>query len=639
MAPVHEYENEGVYTVSAEITAVSGQVYQISEEVNISKAPEAFPLEDAYLCMPEEGFANANSFIIDDIAAQIAGDQENVEIHYVNEQGQLMEYPLPAYSRDEVAQQEEITLRINYVGKPCCYKEETMKIFLQEAPSYEIENIVVCDENSGFAHFDLNEVKEQLNEDYENLSIRFFDSRDVEIPNAEIGNYQNKTRERETITAYIKQEQGCEVYQDFDLVVSASPVVNPLADLVGCDEDGDGFSEYFNTGAIAAQVRQGQSQISLSYFDSAGNELEELPNPYTNLKKNEDFISIRVTDDLSGCYAEVRQNLKTSAKPSVNTPADLFACDEGNGIAHFDTSGIMENITGGQNGLEVSFYDEDGNEIHNFVSSGFSNSVAYEQPVIARIENRDNPSCGTEVRFKLITSSPPQIALEDQYEICSMGETLNLQLNPAYTSQTWFGPEGNTISGGTAVSLTAAGVYGVSVLEEKNGIICENYMEFELVYSAAPVIEDILFSNFAEDSAIEIIASGDGLFEYSIDGINFQASSIFPEVAGGTYNVTVRDTNGCGEVSQKINVMNYPRFFTPNNDGYNDRWKIKGLSNNTDSVILIYDRYGKLLKQLAPGDQGWDGTCNGKILPADDYWFRIDLEEQATYSGHFSIIR
>ncbi|MDT0644199.1 T9SS type B sorting domain-containing protein [Zunongwangia sp. F363] len=639
LTPVHEYEDEGVYTVSAEITANSGKTYHISEEVNVSHAPEAFPLEDAYLCTPEEGFANANSFIIDDIAATIAGDQENVELHYVDEDGQLLEYPIPAYSREYVAQQEEITVRINYIGKPCCYKEETMKIFLQEPPSYEIADLVVCDENSGFAHFDLNEVKEKLNETYEDLSISFFDSDNLEISDAEITGYQNKTINKETITASIKQEHGCEVFQDFDLVVQASPVANPLEDLVGCDKDGDGFSEYFNTGAIAAQVTQDQTQTSLSYFDSDGNQLDELPNPYTNIRKDEDFIIIRITDTISGCYSEVRQNLKTSSKPAVNTPADIYACDEGNGFAHFDTSEITENITGGHNDLEISFYDEDGHELNNFVSSGFSNSVAYEQPIIAIIENRNNKSCATEVSFKLITSSPPEIALENQYEICSMGETLTLQANPAYSSWTWFGPEGNIISEETSVILTAEGVYGLSVLEEKNGVICENYKEFELVHSEAPLIEDIIFSHFSEDSDIEIIASGDGIFEYSIDGVNFQPFNIFPEVAGGTYNIIVQDINGCGEVSKKINLMNYPRFFTPNNDGYNDRWNIQGLTNTANTVILIYDRYGKLLKQLAPGDAGWDGTFNGRVMQSDDYWFRIHLEENINYSGHFSIIR
>jgi gliding motility-associated-like protein len=220
-----------------------------------------------------------------------------------------------------------------------------------------------------------------------------------------------------------------------------------------------------------------------------------------------------------------------------------------------------------------------------------------------------------------------------------LGESLELKTNSGYSFWTWFGPQGNIISEGPSVSITAEGLYGLSVMEEKNGILCESYTEFELVHSEAPVIQDILYRNFSDDSNIEIIATGDGVFEYSLDGTNFQLSGFFPKVPGGTYNVTVRDRNGCGEISQVINFLNYPRFFSPNNDGYNDSWNIKGLAGNNEVLISIYDRYGKLLKQLSPGGEGWDGTFNGTHLPSDDYWFRLNLEDGSMYSGHFSIVR
>jgi len=91
-------------------------------------------------------------------------------------------------------------------------------------------------------------------------------------------------------------------------------------------------------------------------------------------------------------------------------------------------------------------------------------------------------------------------------------------------------------------------------------------------------------------------------------------------------------------VSQTINLLNYPRFFTPNNDGYHDRWHIKGLPNS-NAVILIYDRYGKLLKQLSSIGEGWDGTFNGRNMPPDDYWFQLNLEDGTNYNGHFSLVR
>ena len=62
------------------------------------------------------------------------------------------------------------------------------------------------------------------------------------------------------------------------------------------------------------------------------------------------------------------------------------------------------------------------------------------------------------------------------------------------------------------------------------------------------------------------------------------------------------------------------------------------------SLIYIFDRYGKLLKQLSPLGSGWDGTFNGKPLPATDYWFTVKYEEPGTeiiktFRAHFSLKR
>ena len=76
-----------------------------------------------------------------------------------------------------------------------------------------------------------------------------------------------------------------------------------------------------------------------------------------------------------------------------------------------------------------------------------------------------------------------------------------------------------------------------------------------------------------------------------------------------------------------MNIIDYPRYFTPNADGYNDYWNIFGLANQGGAEIYIFDRYGKLIKQISSQSEGWDGTYNGNPLPADDYWFTVTFEE------------
>jgi gliding motility-associated-like protein len=49
--------------------------------------------------------------------------------------------------------------------------------------------------------------------------------------------------------------------------------------------------------------------------------------------------------------------------------------------------------------------------------------------------------------------------------------------------------------------------------------------------------------------------------------------------------------------------------------------KIK-FSDNEIGPLQLFDRYGKLIKELQ-NNIGWDGTFNGHELPATDYWFVV----------------
>jgi gliding motility-associated-like protein len=102
----------------------------------------------------------------------------------------------------------------------------------------------------------------------------------------------------------------------------------------------------------------------------------------------------------------------------------------------------------------------------------------------------------------------------------------------------------------------------------------------------------------------------------------------------------VRDINGCGSTEEDISVIGFPKFFTPNGDGRNDTWQIIGGDMNADErAIHIYDRYGKLVKEISTNTEGWDGSMNGQTLPSADYWFRFTLDNGKEFKGHFTLKR
>jgi len=150
---------------------------------------------------------------------------------------------------------------------------------------------------------------------------------------------------------------------------------------------------------------------------------------------------------------------------------------------------------------------------------------------------------------------------------------------------------------------------------------------------------------FDSNQIIQVsVIGGSDNYEYQLDGGIWQNSSVFQNVVGCyEHIVKVRDTDGCSnEPESSITILDYPKFFTPNGDGFNDFWNIKCLENQT-AIISIFNRHGKLLRQLKTTSPGWNGTYNGKLLPTNDYWFILDYyDEQGNkkqFSSHFTLRR
>ncbi|HZY24232.1 MAG TPA: gliding motility-associated C-terminal domain-containing protein, partial [Bacteroidales bacterium] len=119
-------------------------------------------------------------------------------------------------------------------------------------------------------------------------------------------------------------------------------------------------------------------------------------------------------------------------------------------------------------------------------------------------------------------------------------------------------------------------------------------------------------------------------------------------VKDGSYSVVVTDANGCAAsanvevgVSGSDNCIIVQEIITPNNDGFNDTWKIKNIDLFPNAEVFVYTRWGKLVfksKNLSANE--WDGTFKGKLLPADSYHYILDLHDGSKKrSGVISIIR
>lgn len=294
--------------------------------------------------------------------------------------------------------------------------------------------------------------------------------------------------------------------------------------------------------------------------------------------------------------------------------------------------------------MNVNYYDENGNALPSPLPNPFETTT---QNVMVEVINPLNTTCVATNTIAFEVFPLPIISLNGNELVCSNDPTFtkvinagledeSLQANYTYT---WF-LNGEEIVGETNYELTvnAEGIYTVEVTHS-NG--CMVIRTIQVNASNIATIQNIEISELTNTNSILVDVSGNGEYEYSLNNSDYQDSNSFYNINSGIYTVYIRDKNGCGIASEEIAILGIPNYFTPNGDGYNDTWNIKGANSsfNANTIIYIFDRYGKLLKQISPLGSGWDGTYNGQVMASSDYWYSIELENGKTVKGHFSLKR
>ncbi|MHC0441211.1 Ig-like domain-containing protein [Flavobacterium sp. 3-210] len=145
----------------------------------------------------------------------------------------------------------------------------------------------------------------------------------------------------------------------------------------------------------------------------------------------------------------------------------------------------------------------------------------------------------------------------------------------------------------------------------------ENIKWFENTTSSISLPESILLEN--------------GITYYASETINDCESERIPVII----NILEATAGNCINFVEEIP---FPKFFTPNGDGYNDKWTMDFAYLAPNTEIRIFDRYGKLIKELN-NNTAWDGNYLGQEQPASDYWFIVTRANGKEFRGHFSLKR
>ncbi len=258
-----------------------------------------------------------------------------------------------------------------------------------------------------------------------------------------------------------------------------------------------------------------------------------------------------------------------------------------------------------------------------------SNAVSKEyvptmtsQTIYVRTTSLENGNCydATE-SFEIHGIELPVLDFDTEVLICGDSPSAIIGQEIRDSNDTYEWDSGQTTS---MITVTEEGVYTLSVTNQQGPMQCVSVRSVTVMFSSPPVISDVIIE-YKDDASniVRVLLEGEGDFEYQLDNDNPQNSSVFNAVFPGEHTITVTDLNDCGSDMAEIVVVGFPKFFTPNADGVNDKWHVSGISVLENPIITIYDRYGKLLYQLNENSSGWDGLLNGALLPEADYWFKL----------------
>ena len=433
--------------------------------------------------------------------------------------------------------------------------------------------------------------------------------------------------------------------------------------LIQCDDDIKDGLTIFNLNEAFDDITGRNPNVFLKFHftldDAINNENAIIGNAFNNTSNPQTLYVQVINDGLgvilvggdpqnsSSATCSSIAELTLSVSNNKANDAFLTSCDNDgteDGFYNFNLSDADADVLNGlPPNVTLNYYITYNNALleQNPLPNSYINTTPYSQTIYVRVEN-DNDCFGIN-QVQLNVFELPDIVIEEELFYClnSFPQTITLTsgvINDLPSNYTYSWSTGETTS---EIEINQSGTFNVTVTNA-NG--CSKDRTITVLPSNIATINSIDVVDATQNNTITVSVSGEGTYEFALDDSSgpYQVSNLFENVAPGLHTVYVMDTkNSCGIVEKIVSVIGFPKFFTPNNDSFNDTWQVYGLSKQfqPNSTIFIYDRYGKLLKQLDPTGIGWDGTFNGYRLPSSDYWFYVTLQDGRIFANHFTLKR
>ena len=206
-----------------------------------------------------------------------------------------------------ISSPQTIFVRVESFTDQSCYDVTSFEIEVGSVPLFNPPtNYIVCDDisNDAMETFDLNEKITEMSQGIpEDLEIRFYTSFiDAENETNQIANNFTNTTNPQQIFARIENGTYCHAIAEFGLNVIQVPTVNVPSELISCDNNYDGITQFDLSVAEFEVLDIRNNDTEVSYFENmetleAG--INEISNPeaYTNIA-NPQTVYIKVTNNI-----------------------------------------------------------------------------------------------------------------------------------------------------------------------------------------------------------------------------------------------------------------------------------------------------------------------------------------------------
>lgn len=577
----------------------------------------------------------------------------------------------PLYENEAPYESEILWARVNVTGEDC-FALTTFTIGFTDIEAYP--DVFACDESGvdGITSFDLTIHENVISGGNPNVSFTYYaNSADLAdnnpIPTPE--NYANTINPQTIYVIVSNPATGCTETQEFEIENTPLTAGEP-EDLFLCDINLNGF-QVFDLTENTSLINNGNTGTTVTFhltMQDAVNDIAAINSMHENTEAyTPETIWARVERISSpACFDIVPFTINIHNLPVFNNPQnillDLSQCDDDNVDDQsnvFDLTVHEAMFTGSQQNIIFTYYAgiENMNDNNPITNPDAYANVSNPQTVYVQMLDTATDCISPPQSFDIQIINPIVAGEPQDLWQCDLNldgrQSFILSLNDDYIKNgiegvvTYYASEEdalNEVNPLNDVHMNSTPYTGQTIwarLESTTGCLGFDITSFTISVEHLPELDyTVTINDFSQyDNAIAVNLDNWEEYEYSLDGENYITTPYFDNLIPGLYTLYIRSLDGCRSTEEDLVVLNYPKFFTPNGDGFNETWQVYFIYFLPKSKISIFDRYGKLVSSFWGDDIGWDGTYNGERLPSTDYWFLIELEDGRNVKGHFAMVR